>query len=280
MVGAPHAPVKPSTRAGGAQAKAVKKAKATGVRAVERAIDILDAFSVERPALTITELTKSVRLNRPTLYRMLATLMQRGLVQLSGDPPRYRLDYGAARFAEAWSRSIEIGQTALPFLEPLLQRFDETVALYLRRNNTRICAVELPSRQPLSYSRGLGHAESLRRGASGIAILAFLRREEFEAILAEDHDPAAANALRRTLAQARARGYALSRDHLIVGAQAIAAPVFDRTQAAVAALGLFGPAARFTPERITECAEAVQRAAASLSKALGYVAPSVIRDEG
>jgi DNA-binding IclR family transcriptional regulator len=257
----------------------MKKTKATGVRAVERAIDILDAFSVERPALTITELTRCVHLNRPTLYRMLSTLMQRGLVQLSGDPPRYRLDYGAARFAEAWSRSIDIGQTALPFLEPLLHRFDETVALYLRRDNTRICAIELPSRQPLSYSRGLGHAESLRRGASGIAILAFLPPDEFEAILAEERAPASAKALRRTLAQTRTRGYALSRDHLIVGAQAIAAPVFDRTQAVVAALGLFGPAARFSAERITECAETVQRAALSLSKALGYIARSAIRDD-
>ena len=257
----------------------MKKPKATSVRAVERAIDILDAFSVERPALTVAELTRCVRLNRPTLYRMLSTLMQRRLVQLSGDPPRYRLDYGAARFAEAWSRSIEIGQTALPILEPLLHRFDETVALYLRRDNTRICAVELPSRQPLSYSRGLGHAESLRRGASGIAILAFLRGDEFETILAEERDPASARTLGRALAQARARGYALSRDHLIVGAQAIAAPVFDRTQAAVAALGLFGPAARFTPERITECAEAVRRAAGSLSKALGHMPQPVIRDE-
>jgi DNA-binding IclR family transcriptional regulator len=271
MVEAAQAPVKSSARAVSAHEKTTKKARATSVRAVERAIDILDAFSVERPALTITELERCVHLNRPTLYRMLATLMQRGLVQLSGDPPRYRLDYGAARFAEAWSRSIEIGQTALPFLEQLLHRFDETVALYLRRDDTRICAIELPSRQPLSYSRGLGHAESLRRGASGIVILAFLGRDEFEAILGEERDPAFARTLRRTLSQARARGYALSRDHLIVGAQAIAAPVFDHTQAAVAALGLFGPAARFPPERVTECAEAVRGAAMSLSKTLGHV---------
>ena len=189
MVEGAHAPVKSSTLAVSALGKTMKKPKATSVRAVERAIDILDAFSVERPALTVAELARCVRLNRPTLYRMLSTLMQRRLVQLSGDPPRYRLDYGAARFAEAWSRSIEIGQTALPILEPLLHRFDETVALYLRRDNTRICAIELPSRQPLSYSRGLGHAESLRRGASGIAILAFLRGDEFETILGEETGP-------------------------------------------------------------------------------------------
>jgi IclR family transcriptional regulator, acetate operon repressor len=248
----------------------MKKTKATSVRAVERAIDILDAFSVERPALTLTELARQVRLNRPTLYRMLGTLMKRGLVRLAGDPPRYRLDYGAARFAEVWSTSTDIGQSALPFLEPLLHRYDETVALYLRRDNARVCVAELPSRQPLSYSRGLGHAESLRRGASGFAILAFLPEDEREAILREETDAAALKALRRTIAQVRARGYALSRGDIIVGAQAIATPVFDRTQAPIAALGLFGPAARFLPERITECAEAVRRAATALSKALGH----------
>src|SRR5690606_594985 len=137
--------------------------------------------------------------------------------------------------------------------------------------NARVCAVELRSRQPLSYSRGLGHAERLRRGASGIAILAFLPQDQIEAILGAESDPTAVKTLRRTIAQVRARGYALSRGHLIVGAQAIAAPVFDRTRAPVAALGLFGPAARFTPKRIEECAEAIRRGAASLSEALGFV---------
>lgn len=248
----------------------MKKPKATSVRAVERAIDILDAFSAEQPALTLAELAAIVGLNRPTLYRMLSTLIDRGLVRATGNPPRYQLDYGAARFAEIWSRSIDIGQSALPFLERLLNRFDETVGLYVRRDNARVCAVELRSRQPLSYSRGLGHAESLRRGASGIAILAFLPHDQLEAILGEESDPAAVKTLRRTIAQVRARGYALSRGHLIVGAQAIAAPVFDKTGAPVAALGLFGPAARFAPERIEECADAVRRAAVSLSGALGY----------
>jgi hypothetical protein len=93
---------------------------------------------------------------RPTLYRMLGTLMRRGFVQLSGDPPCYRLDYSAARLAEAWSKSTDIGQSALLFLETLLQCFDETVALYLRRENSRVCVAELPSRQPLSYARGSG----------------------------------------------------------------------------------------------------------------------------
>lgn len=248
----------------------MQKQKATTVRAVDRAIDILEAFSDERPALTLTELARKVRLNRPTLYRMLTTLAKRGLIRLADDPPKYRLDYGAAKFAGVWSNSLELGQLAAPFLEGLLAQYDETVALYLRRDNARICAVELPSRQPLSFARGLGHAESLRRGASGFAILAFLPRAESESVLGEEKDAAKLRALRRTIGQVRERGYALSGGDLIVGAQAIAAPVLDRAGHAVAALGLFGPAARFTPQRVAECAEAVRRAAASLSRALGH----------
>jgi DNA-binding IclR family transcriptional regulator len=255
----------------------MKKPKATGVRAVERAIDILDAFTAERPALTLAELGARVGLNRPTLYRMLATLTRRGLVHQAGDPPRYRLDYRAARYGEIWAGSIDIGQFALPFLEPLHARYDETIALYLRRGNVRICVVELTSRQPLSLSRGLGHAESLRLGASGLAILAFLPEDDLEAILREASDAATARALRRTIAQVRQRGHARSRGDLIVGAQAIAAPVFDQTRAPVAALGLFGPAARFSPERVEECAEAVRRAAAALSKALGHAPRKLVR---
>lgn len=248
----------------------MKIRKATNVRAVERAIDILEAFTPETPALSLSELGRRVRLNRPTLYRMLSTLAKRGLVRQAGDPPRYRLDSGVARLAEVWSGALDVAQLAAPLLAALHARFDETVALYLRRGDARVCAAELPSRQPLSFSRGIGHAESLRLGASGYAILAFAPQDEVDAILRQEKDASRRRRLRGILDEVRARGHALSGGDLIVGTQAIAAPVLGRTGHALASIGLFGPAARFPPARIAACAEAVMRAAASLSRALGH----------
>src|SRR5262249_147340 len=68
-------------------------------RAIDRAIDVLECFAAERRPLAIGELEKRASLSRPTLYRILSTLISRKYVRKDGDPPRYRLDIGAGRLA-------------------------------------------------------------------------------------------------------------------------------------------------------------------------------------
>jgi IclR family transcriptional regulator, acetate operon repressor len=244
--------------------------RSENVRAVDRAIDVLECFTVERHSHSIGDLEKRARLSRPTLYRMLATLTRRGFVRKDGDPPRYRLDVGIGRLADAWTNSLDIVRLATPLLQVLLERYDETVALYLRKDNIRLCVAEMPSRQALSYSRGLGYSGSLSRGASGLAILAFLETDQAAEIIAEGHDPGAARMLRRKLVDVRRDGYALSGGDFIVGAQAIASPVFDRHRNVIGSLGLFGPSARFPAKRVTDCARAVKQSASALSSLLGH----------
>jgi IclR family transcriptional regulator, acetate operon repressor len=54
-----------------------------------------------RHSLSIGEIGKRAQLSPPTLYRILSTLIRRGLVRKGGDPPRYRLEVGIARLAGA-----------------------------------------------------------------------------------------------------------------------------------------------------------------------------------
>lgn len=244
--------------------------KSENVRAIDRAIDVLECFASDRHALSITEIEKRAKLSRPTLYRILSTLIRRGFVRKDGDPPRYRLDVGIGRLADAWANSLDIVRLAAPVLQDLLERYDETVALYLRKNNTRLCVAEAPSRQVLSYSRGLGYSGSLTRGASGLAILAFVEADQVAEIVAEEQDIGKARALQRKLIEIRRDGFALSGGDFIDGAQAIASPVFDRHGIVIGSLGLFGPLVRFPTKRISDCAKAVTHSASELSSLLGY----------
>lgn len=244
--------------------------KSENVRAIDRAIDVLECFASDRNALSITEIEKRSKLSRPTLYRILSTLIRRGFVRKDGDPPRYRLDVGVGRLADAWANSLDIVRLAAPLLQELLELHDETVALYLRKDKTRLCVAEIPSRQVLSYSRGLGYSGSLIRGASGLAILAYVEPDQAADIIAEELDAAKVRTLQRKLLEIRRDGFALSGGDFIEGAQAIASPVFDRHGAVIGSLGLFGPSVRFPPKRITDCTKAVKQSALALSSLLGY----------
>ncbi|MBX9843380.1 MAG: IclR family transcriptional regulator [Xanthobacteraceae bacterium] len=244
--------------------------KSENMRAVDRAIDVLECFAVERRPLAIGELERRVSLSRPTLYRILSTLISRKYVRKDGEPPRYRLDIGAGRLADAWNNSLDVARLAEPLMRNLHDRYDETVALYLRKDNIRLCVSEMPSRQALSYSRGLGHSGSLLRGASGLAMLAFLDGAEAEQIIEQDRDKSHARAARRRLPEIRDAGYAVSSGDFIAGAQAIASPIFDRRGDVVGSLGIFGPSVRFNTKRVGECAKAVKQSASLLSSLLGH----------
>lgn len=244
--------------------------KSENVRAVDRALDVLECIAAARHSLSIGEIEKLVRLSRPTLYRILSTLIRRSFVHKGGDPPRYRLDIGAGHLADAWTNSLDIVPLATPLMKTLLERYDETVALYLRKDDARLCVAEMPSRQALSYSRGLGHSGSLARGASGLAMLAFVDEDEAARLIARQLDTGQTRSVRRKLLEIRDAGYAISSGEFIAGAHAIASPVFDRRGDVVGSLGLFGPSVRFPAKRINEGAKAVKHSALALSSLLGH----------
>jgi DNA-binding IclR family transcriptional regulator len=245
-------------------------AKSENMRAVDRAIDVLECFAVERRPLAIGELQKRANLSRPTLYRILSTLITRRYVRKDGGPPRYRLDIGAGRLADAWNNSLDIARLAEPLMKNLNERYDETVALYLRKDNIRLCVAEMPSRQALSFSRGLGHSGSLLRGASGLAMLAFIEDAEAEKIIEQERDKGQVRIARKRLTEIHDVGFAVSTGDFIAGATAIASPIFDRRSEVVGSLGVFGPSVRFNTKRVNECAKSVKQSASALSSLLGH----------
>jgi len=247
--------------------------EAEGVRAVSRAIDILQAFTPARPSMSVVELQQVLGLSRPTLYRLLQTLAAKGLVRAEGEPQRFSLGPGILSLAHVCMSCFDAAKLARPILERLRNETDETVALFLLRDDKRLCVLELISRQPLAISRGLGETEHISRGASGKAILAFL--DENDAIAASIWNtlPAGVDGrkLQEELARTRRDGFAVSRSERFAGAVAIAAPIFDHGGRVAGSIGLFGPETRLDGARLAHAASLVVEAAGRLSAELGYL---------
>jgi IclR family transcriptional regulator, acetate operon repressor len=241
-----------------------------GVRAVERALDVLAAFSAGDNELLVADLLKRVGLSRPTLYRLLHTLEKKGFVASSGEPQRFRLGPAVARLAHVWSSTLDLSAVARPVMLEAWSYTSETVALFVPRGEMRLCVAEIPSPQPLSFRRGVGYSEKLVRGASGRAILAFtaLRDGQLEAYAAGTN--ADTGWLQEQMALTRERGYALGHNELIQGAYAVAAPFFDCNGAVAGSLGVFGPDVRLTEARVHEFGHYLRGLGARLSETLGW----------
>ncbi len=239
------------------------------VRAVTRALDVLLAFTRERFELTASELLARVDLSRPTLYRLLYTLEAKGFIVSSGDPQRFRLGPSVAQLSHVWTETLDLAALAEPVMRRLWSVTQETVAIFVAQGNLRLCLAELPSPQALNFKRGVGYTERIARGASGRAILAFMPEAERDlAALTQGLDLDLMK-LRTELVETRARGYAVSRNELIAGAVAVAAPFYNGSGVA-GSIGIFGPAARLGPPEIKTLGRlVVAEASGHLSDALG-----------
>jgi IclR family acetate operon transcriptional repressor len=238
------------------------------VRAVDRALEILMAFTAADHQLTASELLKRVDLSRPTLYRLLRTLENSGFIVSSGDPQKFELGPSVAHLSHVWSSSLDLANVAQPMMRRLWDQTGETVALLVHQGNNRICVAELPSAQPLSFKRGLGYQENVTLGASGRAILAhvptpeiYLNREAGKIVDVPTYLDA--------LQQIREQGYAISRDELIQGAVAVAVPFFYGNDKVMGSLAVFGPSVRVNDACVEGFTKLLKEEARKLSQALG-----------
>lgn len=241
-----------------------------GVRAVGRALEILLAFTPQDHELSATELLKRVDLSRPTLYRLLYTLEQMGFIVAFGEPQRFRLGPAVGKLAHIWTSSMDISTVAEPIVKRLWEATQETVAVFVPQGTHRRCVAELPSPQPLSFKRGVGYTELLVHGASGRAILAWMEPTAGSLRSMTSGTEVDPEQLAKELALTRKRQYAVSRNELIRGAIAVAAPFFDRTGKVAGSLGVFGPEVRWDDTKLKDLGTELVTYATQVSEALGF----------
>src|SRR5579875_3042734 len=99
----------------------------SSIRAVDRAIDVLNVFNHHDAALTIDEITSRVDIPKATVYRILYTLERRRLVSFDSQTLKYRLGFKLMEYADVVSSTLDIRKVAEPFLEELYQRTHQTV---------------------------------------------------------------------------------------------------------------------------------------------------------
>ncbi|MBX3579417.1 MAG: IclR family transcriptional regulator [Rhizobiaceae bacterium] len=246
------------------------------VRTLHRALDVLSCLAAERGPLGPSEISRRTGIDRATVYRMLQSLSVRKLAIASQQAGRYVLGPGLLALAEGVPDN-QIQDLAVPHLERLRDLSGESAVLsVLSQNRCTHISVE-PSRHRVRWNAEIGASVPLYAGAAGKAILAFMPASELERAYAEAHMPSYGHLADAARQQARAEipliretGYAVAVQELSADATGIAAPVFDRSRAPVASLGICGPTSRFTGPELERAKNALLRAASALSAQLGY----------
>jgi len=252
---------------------------AGGVRAVERSLAILTAFSPERSERSLEEISRSIELPKSTTHRLLQTLSTSGFVEPGRKPGAYRLGLQAVAIGRiaAYDRRPEEGVSTV--MRALRDDADEAVGLSVIEKNTVIVVAKEVSRHPLSYNLGVGAVLPAYCTASGKVLLADLPDSQINRLYPAGRMSGQTNrtivtieTLKSHLQQVRHRGYAIDNEELADGLRCVAVPIRDFSGRVSHALGVSGPSARLSLDRLRELVEPLMAASRQISVHMSMVA--------
>jgi DNA-binding IclR family transcriptional regulator len=204
---------------------------------LDKAVDVLDCL-VTGPK-TLAELVAATGLPRATAHRLAVALAHHDLVRRDNDG-RFALGFRLATLGRAALDTTPLAELSRPALAWLRDVTEESVQLYVRDGDHRVCVESLESPHGLRTIVAVGASLPLDAGSAG-------------KILRGDAGP---------------RGWVESVEEREAGVASVSAPIRDRQGSVIAAIGISGPVERTTRrpgprygDAVTEAARAVEEAA-------------------
>ena len=245
------------------------------MQSVHRAISILQVLA-RHGAAGVTQIAAELGVHKSTVFRLLATLESRGLIEQNGERGRYQLGQGVVHLAAGATKTDDLPLLGRPVCRRLAETVHETVNLVVHDGSAVISIDQVLGSPAVTTVNWVGQRTPLHATASGKVFLAHMAPEQLDALLAEGleaytpHtivDPAA---LTEQLALVRERGYASTMEELEIGLAAVGAPVRNLDGHVIAAVTVSGPAFRISEDTLPDLADHVLAAAAEISQRHGY----------
>ncbi len=249
----------------------------SSVRTIDRMVEVLDCFSKDRPAWSLSELSARLDLPKSTLHRFLVGLERNGLLRRGTRTTRWRLGHRLFIWGSLAAGSTGVRQVALPVLRDLAETTGETVLLTEYHDGEVICIDKIETSHSVRIALEVGARRAPHAGASSKVLMAYLpdsrdrrnhtaRRVCRATASGPSRDPAD---LHRELERIRQCGYALSYEETDRGAWGIATPIRNWDGGVVAAVGVAGPTVRFSSELaqryVSLCCDAAARVSTRLA---------------
>jgi DNA-binding IclR family transcriptional regulator len=251
------------------------------IQTVTNALRVLEEFR-DQEELGVTELSRRLRLHKNNVFRLLATLEDKGYVAQCAESDRYQLGVRCLELGHTFGRSGGMLRHARGILEGLARVTGETTHLgTLQDFEVAHLDGEEPDQLVLTSLR-VGRRLPVHCTALGKVLLGCgdaLVRERFDRICVGNGALRARTVETITdrdkfvehLRAVANQGFALDLEESEPGLCCAAAPVFDATGRLAAALSVSGPAFRLSRDTLLDhVVPALLSAAEDLSKQLGY----------
>jgi len=228
-----------------------------------------------RGGLRTVDLCRITHLRRPTLHRLLQSLVHENLVTRNERTRNYHLGPMLHELGLSAAPPVAMADLCRPHLHAIADATGDLVFLTQRSGSDTVCLDRHEGPQwTRAFNLDVGTRRPLGVGAGGLAILSALPPDEIRTIVRtnaeriEEFDGLTVTTLRRMVRLARVRGYAVH-DGTTSGARAVGVPIRDRHGIPIAAISVSALARRMPESRWPEIVSLLSVAARKIEKALG-----------
>jgi IclR family pca regulon transcriptional regulator len=250
----------------------------TSVESLRRGLSLLAAFEPTDPSLSLADLSSRTGLPLSTALRLLRTLVEARYLDRDPLSRRFSLGVATIRLAHLGLAAFGPRDVAYPFLLDLRRRTGHKIAMGVRLEASVVLVEQLYGAEPVGVDFQVGSRMPAYCTSMGKVLLAELEPAEVKALFGSQELTARApntitdlRQLLTSLDAIRRIGYAIADQEMSSETRSVAAPVRDRSGAAVAAIAITCPATRVTETDLsTRIAAQCIRTATEISTALGF----------
>jgi DNA-binding IclR family transcriptional regulator len=224
----------------------------------------------------VTELSKEMRINKTTIYRILQTFVKTGFVTQDIKTERYRPTMKILTLGNRVLNRLEIRSMANHDLKELAIEINESVHLAIMDGYETVIIDKVEANDEMSIKFHIGRRSPLYSTGTGKVFLAAFEKKDLEKYFLTAKfvqytpmtkvDPVSLN---NAIVKVREAGYSLDNQENNVGISCVAAPIFDFSGKVVAAMSATGPSFRIE-SRSDLLWPKVVSTAQKISKKLGF----------
>ncbi|HET9650859.1 MAG TPA: IclR family transcriptional regulator [Usitatibacter sp.] len=238
-----------------------------------RAFAVLETVvRADRP-IAMAEIVEAHGLPKPTVFRLLATLEEAGLVTREPVDKCYSAGPRLAQLGLAILTNQSVRRERRAILQKISEETGETCNLTMVDGIDVVYVDRVDSQWPLRIDLKPGSRVPLHCSASGKLFLSQLPRGKRRALVESlnltrctEHTITQRDALEAELERIRKTGVGIDNEEFLAGLLCVAVPVVDPGGRHVATIALQAPSARLSLERAIDCVPMLRQAAKAMSR--------------
>jgi DNA-binding IclR family transcriptional regulator len=247
------------------------------IRSVAKALTILNILAGNGREMSLAEICRESGQAKGTAHGLLATLKDFGYVEQDSFEGKYRLGVRLFEIGSIVANSWDVRRVAAPYIERLVEEFEETVHLAVLNEDQVLYIDKRESRRSIRIVSQIGIRLPAHCSGVGKALLAHLSPTELNRVIASHGLPSYTkntitdrHRLQDELEKIRQRGYSVDDEEIMEGLRCVAAPIKDNTGSVCAAISVSGPTARLSGDMFDLAVKLVLDTASEISANLGY----------